>query len=229
MNSKHLLAAAALAVSLSPAKAITVTFDDLPNPPALTGAVDIQEAIGTGSLFDGVMWGSNVEVVGRLSRVDPGTPGPVFGLPHSGDYFITNGGNGAQGVSLTTTQVLTGAWFGEVQYYGFVGSVGADQITINALHNGTTLASITYDLPRTAAGYDVAQPEPMTFVDTSSFESLSGITGYTIDHHAPAQFADNWAADDFEFVSAAVPEPAAMGWVTGVLTLGFVIGRRCRR
>ena len=84
MNSKHLLAAAALAVSLSPAKAITVTFDDLPNPPALTGAVDIQEAIGTGSLFDGVMWGSNVEVVGRLSRVDPGTPGPVFGLPHSG-------------------------------------------------------------------------------------------------------------------------------------------------
>ena len=226
----HFPTAAALLLCGATTQALTVNFDDLPSPPALTSSTGLQYTTvpGDNSLYAGVVWDSRVTVVGDQVRTDPGTPGPLFGLPHSGHYFITNG-DGGNGITLTTTQVLTGAWFGGIQYYGFVGSAGADQITINAMHNGTTLASVTYDLPKTAGGYDVAQPEPMTFVDTSNFASLTGITGYTIDHHVPAPFADNWAADDFQFQPATVPEPGAMAAVTGVLVLGFAVGRRCRR
>jgi hypothetical protein len=224
MKTKFVSATAGLALSLTGAMALTVGFDDLPNPPAVSATTGLQYATtpGDGSSYEGVLWDANVEIVGAQYRVDSVTPGPLFGLPHSGKYYITNGG-GAQGVSLGTTLVLTGAWFGRNQYYGFGG--GADQITINALHNGTTLASVTYDLPLTNPG----QPEPLTFVDTSSFEGLSGITGYTIDHYAPAEFADNWVADDFTFAPAAVPEPGAAALATGIVALGFAAGRRCRR
>ena len=225
MKSSFCFAGTVAIFSLTHVMALTIGFDDLPSPPALTGATGLQyaNASGGGSLYHGITWDTSVEVVGSQYRVDPGTPGPLFGLPHSGDYFITNG-NGSQGVSLATTLVLTGAWFGRNEYYGYGGN--ADQITINALHNGTTLASITYDLPLTTPG----QPEPLTFMDTSSFGSLSGITGYTIDRHVTSEYKGNWVADDFTFVSpAAVPETGATSLLAGIAALGFVAGRRCLR
>ena len=122
-----------------------------------------------------------------------------FELPH--DHFITNESSmdGGNGITLTTTMVLTGGSFGQVEYYGFGG--GADAITIHALNGSTSLGFVTFTLPESNAG----QPEPLSFVDTSSFTGLSGITGYRIDRNTPAPFADNWVADDLQFVP--VPEP----------------------
>ncbi|UUZ56330.1 hypothetical protein LP419_14615 [Massilia sp. H-1] len=46
-----------------------------------------------------------------------------------------------------------------------------------ALNGALELASVEFDLPESHPG----QPEPLTFVDTSAFGALSGITGYRID------------------------------------------------
>lgn len=218
----HLPAAVALLLGGLTSQALTVTFDDLPSPPALTAATGLQytTAPGDGSLYAGVVWDSRVTVVGDELRTDTVTPGPLFGLPHSGHYFITNG-DGGNGITLATTQVLTGAWFGRNEYYGFGG--GADSITINALSGATVLGSVTFALPETHDG----QPEPLSFVDTGSFTGLSGITGYTIDHTAPALRKDNWVADDFQF--ASVPEPSLAAAGAGLCLLGFAAWRRCRR
>jgi hypothetical protein len=113
-----------------------------------------------------------VNVVGDAYRVDPATPGPLFGIPHSGHFFITNGGASNDGILLTTRQVLLGASFGQNQYYGF-GS-GADRVTINALSGATVLASIVLNLPPPSIA---GKPGLMGFADTSSFANLTGITG----------------------------------------------------
>ena len=85
------------------------------------------------------------------------------------------------------------------------------------------LASVSFALPETHPG----EPEPLSFVDTGSFAGLTGITGYTIDHTTPTSFADNWVADDFQFIT--VPEPALSALLTGLGALGFAAWRRCRR
>jgi len=152
-------------------------------------------------------------VVGDAYRVDTATPGPLFGIPHSGHYFITNGGTDNDGILLTTDQVLLGAWFGRNEYYGF-GS-GADQVTINALSGQTVLASVVFDLPAPAVA---GQPGLMGFADASSFASLTGITGYRIDHHEVGSQTGNWVTDDFSFAAAGVPEPPSnMLLVPGLL------------
>ncbi len=192
------------------ASAVTIAFDDFSNLPALDARASILDANGGSVSYGGVTWDSRLSVVGRDYRTDAGTPGPLFGLPQSGDYFITQDTSAplyGDGFTLATSMVLTGAWFGRNEYYGFGG--GADQITIYALNGATELGSVVFDLPETAAG----QPEPLSFVDTSAFLALSGITGYRIDRTNPnagpsSETSANWVADSFEFV--AVPEPGAI-------------------
>jgi hypothetical protein len=207
-----------LPVALS---AATATFDDLFSPPALTSTTGLTftTAPGDGLSYAGVVWDSRVTVVGDQYKVDSG--GPLFGLPHSGNYFITNEStDGGDGITLATTQVLTGAWFGRNEYYGFGG--GADAITIIALAGATPLGSVSFNLPEVAAG----QPEMLSFVDTSAFTGLVGITGYRIDRNAPEASATNWVADDFQFSPAAIPEPSTAAAAAGILALAFVASRR---
>ncbi len=202
------------------AQAALASFDDLGTPPALNSATGLFFANGASSSYAGVTWDSRFTVVGDAYRVDTSTPGPLFGLPHSGHYFVTNQGAGAgnDGLLINTTQVLTGAWFGRNEYYGY--GAGADQVTIHALNGSTVLASVVFDLPELLTGL----PEVLSFVDTGSFMALSGITGYRIDRHELGTESGNWVADDFNFVAARdVPEPATLGLLLGALLLAAVV------
>jgi hypothetical protein len=200
----------------APSQAGLITFDDLPSPPALDSATSLFNANNGSDLYHGVTWDSRVNVVGDAFRVDPNTPGPLFGIPHSGHYFITNGSGPNDGILLTTDQVLLGAWFGQNEYFGF-GS-GADQVTINALHGSTVLASVVFDLPAPAVP---GQPGVTGFANTSSFASLTGITGYRIDRREVGSERGNWVGDDFTFAPASVPEPSSLVLsAIGLLALG---------
>jgi hypothetical protein len=192
-----------------------ITFDDLPSPPATDGATGLFFANNKSALYGGVTWDPRVNVVGDAYRVDTATPGPLFGIPHSGDFFITNGGEDNDGILLTTDQVLLGAWFGRNEYYGF-GS-GADRVTINALGGATVLDSVVFDLP---APSSVGQPGLMGFADTGRFSGLTGITGYRIDRHELGSQTGNWVADDFSFAPVSTPEPSSLRLsIIGLLAL----------
>ena len=176
-------------------------------------------ANGDSLLYRGVVWDSRFTVVGDAYRVDSVSPGPLYGLPKSPRYFVGND-NGTvggaftnDGLLMTTTRVLTEAWFGQNEYYGYGG--GADQVTVHALQGSTVIGSVTLDLPDDALG----EPEVMRKTDTSSFLSLTGITGYRIDRRTQGLYADNWVADNFVFQSA-VPEAAtAWLWLCGLAAL----------
>jgi len=200
-------------ITAAPAMAgIIATFDDLPFPPALDSATGIQWTNSTASLeYQGVIWDARFGVVGDQYRVG-GPSGPLFGIPHSGHYFVSNA-DGSSGMTITTDKVLTGAWFGRNQYYGF-GEGGADQVTIVALNGASELGSVVFDLPESHPG----QPEPLSFVDTSIFAALGPITGYRIDRRELGQLNGNWVADDFQFADATqVPAPGG-----AVLMLGGI-------
>lgn len=221
MKNTRFLTALALAGCLSAsAQAALLTFDDLPTLPATNSSQDLYFSNNSSSVYGGVTWDPGFAIVGDAYRVDTGTPGPLFGLPHSGHYFLTNRGYQAgsnDAMMLTTSQVLTGAWFGRNEYYGY--GAGADQVTINALSGSTVLAAIVVDL----AEHNPGLPEPLQFVDTSSFLALSGITGYRIDRRELGSQSGNWVADDFTFVAPrTVPEPATAGLAaTALLLLGW--------
>ena len=201
------IAAALMCVGLvgTAQAAAVATFDDLPTPPATNSSGGLFFANNGSLVYKGVTW-SGVSVVGDAYRVDPGTPGPLFGLPTSRHYAITNQ-DGASGLTLTTAQVLTGAWFGRNQYYGFTEG-GADQVSIFALSGATELGAVVFDLPEAHPGL----PEPLSFVDTSVFATYSGITGYRIDRRELGQQNGHWVADDFAFTDArqTVPEPGSL-------------------
>lgn len=210
----------ALSTGLSAALA---TFDNLPSPPARTTSSGLQftTAPGDGLFYAGVVWDSRVTVVGDQYKLD--SNGPLFGLPRSGNYFITNGSiDGGDGITLTTTQILTSVWFGRNEYYGFGG--GAHAITITALANTSPLGSVSFNLPETAVG----QPEVLSYLDTSLFLSLHGITGYRIERETSELTAPNWVADDFEFTAAPIPEPSSFAALAGLATLGLAAVRRRR-
>ncbi len=192
---------------------VVATFDDLPLPPALNAATGLQYTNAFNSLeYQGILWDARLSVAGDEYRVDP-PAGPVFGIPKSGHYFVANQ-DGSSGLLITTNLILDGAWFGRNEYYGFGG--GADQITLVALAGATELASVVFDLPETHDG----QAEPLSFVDTSSFADLSGITGYRIDRHAVGQYGVNWVADSFQFRD--LPEPgSALLVASALLALGL--------
>ena len=219
--------ATAVFAALTPsAHAITAGFDDFVPQPAVDAVERLVDADGGSSTYRGIVWDVRFRVVGDEYRIEAGAP--TYGVARSGHHFVTNelsavgGVPSDDGLTITTTQVLTEAWFGQNEYYGFGG--GADQITIHAVGGNAVLASVIADLPDANPGL----PEPLAKVDTSAFLALTGITGYRIDRRQQNEFASSWVADDFVF-AAPVPEPGewAMLGVGGVL-LGCVM-RRTRR
>lgn len=209
-------------ITAAPAMAgIIATFDDLPFPPALDSATGIQWTNSTASLeYQGVIWDARFGVVGDQYRVG-GPGGPLFGIPHSGHYFVSNA-DGSSGMTITTDKVLTGAWFGRNQYYGF-GEGGADQVTIVALNGASELGSVVFDLPESHPG----QPEPLSFVDTSIFAAVGPITGYRIDRRELGQLNGNWVADDFQFADATqVPAPGGAVLMLGGIAALLAVRRR---
>jgi hypothetical protein len=220
---RSLLVAFALSGAAMASQAATLTFDDLATPPALDALTGLYYANGDSASYGGVVWESGLSVGGAQFRVQTlPVPGPLFGIPRSGGYYLTNQGNGVSNDSmlLTTPLVLTGAWFGRNEYYGFGG--GADRVTINAMQGGTVIGSVSLDLPE----LNPAQPEPLSFVDTSAFIQLSGITGYRIDRREFGTQSGNWVADDFTFI-AAVPEPGSEMLLAG-LVVALAMARRQR-
>ncbi len=222
-SARAILVSAAIGVAGTGHAAVLASFDDLPTPPALNGGTGLQFANNNSLVYQGIAWDSRFTVVGDQYKVNPEPgppPNPLFGIPHSPHYFVTNQ-DGVSGLVITTSMVLTGAWFGRNQYYGF-SEGGADQITIVALAGATELQSIVFDLPDTHP----AEPEPLSFVDTSAFAGLSGITGYRIDRREIGTLAGNWVADDFQFgAPTAVPAPPAFALI-GLGLAGLAVSRR---
>lgn len=209
------------------AQAATASFDDLPALPELTAGTGLYYANNNSSSYAGVVWDSRFEVVGDSYRVVKSPPGPLYGIPHSGHYFVTNQGDGEanNGLSISTSLVLQGAWFGRNEYYGYGG--GADQVTITALRGDVALLSLIFELPAAPAGPEGpgGQPAVLQFFDTGAFATLAGISGYRIDRRARNEFAGNWVADDFTF-AAAVPEPRSYALLLAGLGLIAWVGRR---
>ncbi len=208
MHLKTVSAAASLLALATAARASVIAdFDDLPDAPAVNDTAGLFYANNGSDRYRDVVWDSRFSVVGDEYRVSP-PDGPLFGLPKSAHYFVTNAtddvGSGFtnDGLLLTTTLILTEAWFGQNEYYGYGG--GSDQVSIHALHGADSIGSVTLDLPED----DDGQPEPLTRIDTSAFLSLTGITGYRIDRRELGSDSGNWVADNFVFAQAPAPTPA---------------------
>lgn len=198
---------------------VVASFDDLAIPPALDSATGLQYTnAGNSLLYQGVSWDADFTVVGDAYRVAGG--GPLFGVPASGHYFVTNQ-SGKSGLTISTDQVLTGAWFGRNQYYGF-SEGGADQVTIVALHGLAELAYVVFDLPESHPGL----PEPLSFVDTSVFAGLAGITGYRIDRRELGSQAGHWVADDFQFAAPGTVAEPGSGALLGAGLVLLALRRR---
>jgi hypothetical protein len=190
---------------------VVITFDDLPAEPSRSQFATLQSANGGGLTIDGVTFGPGFVVVGDQyveQFINTGGTQP-FAQPHSGNYAVFNT-SGADALTLTTTQTLTGAWFGSPNFGNGIG--GASQVTVKALGGANTLGSVTLNLSSAT----------MKFMDTSSFSGLAGITGYEIDRTATGNGpygGMHWVADDFTF--GAVQEPTDLGIVGGSALLCF--------
>ncbi len=206
-RSSTLLSAISLA-AFSSAQNVA-SFDDLATPPPTNSSMDFFFANGDSLSYLGATW-NGFSVVGDAYKVDPPS-GPLFGLTHSGSYFATNAA-GANGLTIGTTRRLLGGWFGRNEYYGF--GAGASQIQITAYGASGDLGTVTYDLPENEPG----QPEPLSWVDTSTIGNLPGVTGYRIDRTELGSDAGHYVMDDLTF--APVPEPATLA-VLGLAALAL--------
>jgi len=217
-----------LLIIVPKSRAVIIRFEDLPSPPATNASTGMLEANGSLN-YGGVLWDSRITITGINYAVAGPESGPYFsaGAPDGGDYYITNNTDTTEdpattdgnGITLTTTMVLRGAYFGAVELYGYYPGEGAVQVTIHAMNGDTVLDSLTFDLTlNEQTGGPENTPVAMTYFDTSAFEALTGITGYVIDRTANPAVEPNvgftgWAADNFDFVD--IPEPVTTGWVVG--------------
>ena len=219
------------AVRTVSAGTFTINFDNLPGLGPVTQSQSLSDANGGSSTINGVTFASNFSVVGDEYRVGGAAPNPAFGVPHSGNYFVTNGNTPNDDLIITTTSILTEAWFGHIEYYGYGG--GATSVTVTAFGASGDLGFETISLPDTFPytgnlpspndGIGNGLPDPMVKLDTISFLALSGITGYRISRFDSQPLNGNWAADDFTFVTvSAVPEPSSLvAFGIGLIALGY--------
>jgi hypothetical protein len=214
-------AAVSLLLSSSSAWAgtFTIDFDNLPGLGSTVGSQSFADANGGSDTTQGVTFGSNFRVVGDQYRVGGATPNPAFGVPHSGHFFLANGNTPNNDLMITTTSVLLEAWFGRNEYYGYGG--GATSVSVTAVGASGDLGTVSLNLPDTFpytgnlpdpnSGIGNGLPDPMVKLDTSSFQGLSGITGYRISRVDANVTNGNWVADDFKFTTpSTVPEPGSL-------------------
>ncbi len=219
---RPLLLGAALLPLVSASASIFVGFEGLPQAPALNSGGSLFEANGNSQVLGGVTWDNRIRVTGRENRTGGDLSNPLSGIPHGGDFFITNEAypDAGNGITLQTTQLLEGAWFSQVEYYGFGNT--AMTITIQALGGVEVLGSASLTLPANPGPAAL----PMQFLNTSAFSAFTGITGYRINQDPLDAGSRYWSADDFQF--AAVPEPQSVGIAAVSLAAVAVMARRRR-
>jgi len=175
------------------ARAQVIGFEDIPQAP-LDGSIDISYINNEDPSYSGILW-HELNIFGANYRVDTTTPGPLYGLPHSGIYALTNSGSTA---TIETDKILVGLWVGQNEYYGY--GAGADQVTIHALDDqGDSLSSVTMDLPDNIEG----EAEVLQWMDTRQFVTHSNITSYRIDRREIDSGGGHWVADDLNFIDSA--------------------------
>ena len=218
-----------ISLSTSQVVGITLDFDNLPTQGATNQSLSFEDSNGGSNTFQGVTFNANqFKVTGDDYRVGGAAPNPAFGLPHSGHFFLNNANTPNDGVVLTTSLVLTEAWFGRNEYYGYGG--GASDVTVTAFGVNGDLGSVAISLPDTfpytgnlpSPNQSIGNglPDPMVRMDTSNFLALSGITGYRINRIEIGSSTGNWVADDFTFTQAVPWETDALPIVGSTLLFG---------
>ena len=190
-----------------------ITLDNLPNEPTNEPFDSLTDANSGSNVIDGVSFSNTGDNPVTVFNVDGG-----YYVPQSGDYCISNGELGSP-VTLGTTQTLNSVYVGGLEYDG---QYDAASVTITAVGaNGNALGSVTTE----------TLGSTLQYVDTSSFDSLSGITGYDFTPNGGGlnnSGVSSFGMDTFTFApqASAVPElsPAisiALLSVLGVGALGF--------
>lgn len=206
----------ALGTLAGPASAnFTINFDTLSNEPPRSGNESLfyatggsPDAGGGPSVVDGVSFDGYLYVVGDQFIGDDHLGTDPYAVPHSGHYALFNS-QGQSPVSLSTDKTLLGAYFGRNDYGD--GSFGADSVTVSALSGSTVLASDTLRLTSITP----------TYLDTSGFSALVGVTGYRITRTVSNGSPGHYIADDFTFSGTpAVPEAATTFSFGLLLALG---------
>lgn len=224
-------------ISLSTSKtawatSFTINFDNLPALGATDASQSFSDANGGSNTFNGVTFDTRFRVTGDQYRVGGPSPNPAFGVPHSGNFFLNNANTPNNDLILNTSYILTEAWFGRNEYYGYGG--GASSVTVTAFGVSGDLDSVTIALPDTFPytgnlpfpnnSIGNGLPDPMVRLDTSSFLSLVGITGYRISRVEIGSLSGNWVADDLTFSTLDVSTPEPSSIVGSVVALGLSLG-----
>ncbi|SLM32560.1 exported hypothetical protein [Desulfamplus magnetovallimortis] len=168
---------------------IVVTFDDFLLSPASNHS--LYTLNNDNPIYRDIVWDTGFGVFGEDYKICDDCP--IFGIPHSGSFAITNHDD-TDGLTITTPKILLGFWAGRNEYYGYGG--GSEEITVYAIDtSGSVLGSVCHQLPDNHSGL----AEPLEFVDTSAFSDLTGIQAYRIEPAEGCNMDCNWVADDFVF------------------------------
>ena len=222
--------------AVRPASAQTLTFDNLKSEQGATTDVFLPDANGGDRTISGVTFNKAVnsdwEIIGNQYKAPLSST--VFAQSHSGHYALVGNaysgvdtfGTTYTGLTVTTTQALTGLYFGYDDNGGGSNDVGT--LTITAFGTAGDLAS------------DTATPSSTTLslFDTSGkFSGLTGVTGYRFETTASnALYMANGqaylVADDLMFrgTPTSVPEPSGgVSLALGLALLGGAAAQRARR
>ena len=173
------------------AAADIITFDNLTDEPARNNGASFASANGGSSLYDGVTFSSNATVFGDQFTI--GTSSPLA-TSHSGNYSFAAGNTTT---TLTTTKTLYGLYLGQINF-----GTTASSVTVNALAGNTILASKT----------DTLSSITQSYFDTSSFSTLTGVTGYSLVGSNPnSSNSNDFVGDDFTFTAPIVAAPPITG------------------